>query len=154
MKLGEALAHLKKEKSNLARLISLRKENVYIEKGKTSPFNPIQLGKEINNKLDNIRKLKISIQGTNLKTDLIGYKISIAEGILLIGEIRSKIAQLSSLFREKDRYSFKLRSKDEIEEISQLDEAEIEKERESLEAEKVKLDNAIQITNWKVELVE
>lgn len=50
MKLGEALAHLKKEKSRLARLISLRKENVYVEKGKKTPFDPEELGKDINKK--------------------------------------------------------------------------------------------------------
>ena len=34
MKLREALSNLKKEKSRLARLISLRKDNVYVEEGK------------------------------------------------------------------------------------------------------------------------
>lgn len=154
MKLGEALAQLKKEKSNLARLISLRKENVYIENGKKSPFDPIQLGKDIDQRLDNIRKLKVNIQKTNIEVNVVGYEISLAEGILLIGEIRSKIAQLSNLFKERDRYSFRLRSKDEIEEISQLDESSIENEREELENQKIKLDNSIQVTNWKADLLQ
>ncbi|MDO8740020.1 MAG: hypothetical protein Q7J54_00410 [Candidatus Woesearchaeota archaeon] len=39
MKLGEALSKLKKEKSKLARLILLRKENIYAEEGKMSEFS-------------------------------------------------------------------------------------------------------------------
>ena len=62
MKLGEALAQLKRERSRLARLISLRKENVYVEKGKQSPFNPEQIGRDITGKIDQIRALKIRIQ--------------------------------------------------------------------------------------------
>src|SRR3989344_619409 len=47
MKLGEALSALKKEKSRLARLILLRKENVYIEKGKQAKFDPKKLSEAI-----------------------------------------------------------------------------------------------------------
>ena len=43
MKLGEALSKLKKEKSKLARLISLRKDNVFVEEGKQTPFDPQKL---------------------------------------------------------------------------------------------------------------
>ena len=39
MNIGEALSLLKKEKSRLARLISLRKENVYVEEGKKTEFD-------------------------------------------------------------------------------------------------------------------
>lgn len=154
MKLGEALAQLKKERSRLARLISLRKENVYVEKGKQSPFNPEQIGRDISNKINQIRELKIRIQKTNLKTLLHEEKISLAEAIILIGDIRSKISHLSNLFTEKkEYYSFRLRSKDDIEKIAQLDESDIEKEIESLESEKIRIDNLIQIANWETELV-
>lgn len=154
MKLGEALAQLKKERSRLARLIALRKENVYVEKGKQSPFNPEQISSDINNKINQIRELKIRIQKTNLKTLLNKEKISLAEAIILIGDIRSKISHLSNLFNDKkEYYSFRLRSKDDIEKIAQLDESEIEKEIESLESEKIRIDNSIQIANWEAELV-
>ena len=64
MKLGEALSHLKKEQSRLARSILLRKENVHVEKGKQAKFDPKKLSKEIDKKIDDIRKLKIRIQKT------------------------------------------------------------------------------------------
>ena len=154
MKIGAALALLKKEKSRLARLISLRKINVYVEKGKKTPFDPQKLGKEIDKKIEDIRKLKIKIQKTNLNTEMTSYKLSLAEAIILVNDIRSNISQLSNLFIEKRDYSFRFRDKDEIEKIPQLDESEIEKEMEKLEAEKTHLDNAIQIANWENELIE
>ena len=54
MNLGEALSLLKKEKSRLARLINLRKDNVYVEEGKKSEFNPKKLSEEINIKIEEI----------------------------------------------------------------------------------------------------
>ena len=152
MKIGEALAQLKKEKSRLARLISLRKDNIYVEKGKKTPFDPKTLGEKISDKIENIRKLKVRIQRANLNTALAEKGLSLTEAILQVNDIRSKIAHLSNLFAEKREYSFKWRAKDEIEKIAQLDELEIEKEMEELEAEKTSLDNAIQIANWKTEL--
>src|SRR3989344_2696924 len=154
MKIGEALALLKKEKSRLARLISLRKINVYVEKGKKTPFDPQKLGKEIDKKIEDIRKLKVKIQKTNLSTKLPDFNVSLAEAIILVNDIRSGISLLSGLFKEKSEYSFRFRDKDEIEKVSQLDESEIEKEMEKLETEKTHLDNAIQIANWENELIE
>lgn len=154
MKLGEALAQLKKEKSRLARLISLRKENVYVEKGKKTPFDPEQLGKDLDKKIDEIRKLKIKIQKTNLNSNLSDTPMSLAEAIIMIGDIRSKISHLSCLFNEKREYSFRLRDKDEIEKIAQLNESEIEKEIGNLESGKIHLDNALQVANWQTELID
>lgn len=154
MKLGEALAHLKKEKSRLARLLTLRKENVYVEKGKKTPFDPKELGKDINKKIHDIRKLKINIQRTNLATKVNGSSITLAETILMVGDIRSMIAKLSGLFEEKREYTWRLRDKDQIEKIPQLSESAVDKEMEQLEAEKTRLDNAIQIANWDTELLD
>jgi hypothetical protein len=152
MKLGEALAQLKKEKSRLARLISLRKDNIYVEKGKKTPFDPSKLGKDIEDKIEEIRKLKVDVQRTNLNT-LFENNISLAEAIIKVNDIRSKIAGLSGLFNEKREYSFRLRGKDDIEKVPQLDESKIEEEMENLEAEKTKIDNLIQVINWKTELM-
>ncbi len=152
MKLGEALSKLKKEKSRLARLILLRKENVYVEKGKKTKFDPKKLSKEIDEKIEAIRKLKIKIQKTNLNTKVNGESINLAEAIIKINDLRSKLAHLSSLFEKKERYLF--RDKDEKERVAQLDELEIEDEIEKLEIEKVQLDNKIQITNWTTKLID
>tara|TARA_Y100000310_G_C20592366_1_gene768761 strand:- start:587 stop:1045 length:459 start_codon:yes stop_codon:yes gene_type:complete len=151
MKLGEALSKLKKEKSKLARLISLRKENVYVEEGKKTKFDPKELSKEINNKIEDIRNLKIQIQKTNLNTKIIGDNILLGEAIIKVNDLRSKMGKLSNLF-EKER-SLWYRNKDEKEIIAQLDEIEIEDELEKLEIEKVQLDNKIQITNWTTKLM-
>ncbi len=150
MNIGEALNLLKKEKSRLARLISLRKENTYIEKGKVSDFDLKQISININEKIDHIRHLKIQIQITNLSTEVIGESISLAEAILKVGDIRSKISKLSDLF-EKKRDSWYL-NREQKEMIAQLDESKIEDEIETLENEKARIDNKIQMTNWNTNL--
>lgn len=151
MNLGEALSLLKKEKSRLARLISLRKENVYVEEGKKTEFDPKKLSEEIEKKIEDIRKLKIRIQKTNISSKLDRDNLTIAEAIIKIGDIRSKLSHLSSLFdRKRDRWYF---DKDTKTYIAQLEESEIEKEIEKLEAEKTTLDNKIQISNWNAELL-
>lgn len=152
MKLGEALSKLKKEKSRLARLISLRKENVFVEKGKKTKFDPKKLSIEIDQKIDEIRKLKIRIQKTNQNQIVNGEKISLAEAIIKVNDLRSKLANLSTLFEKKREYLF--RDKDEKEKIAQLDELEIEDDIEKLEIKKVQLDNKIQMTNWTTQLEE
>lgn len=152
MKLGEALSQLKKEQSRLARLIILRKENVYREKGKQTKFNPAKLTEEIDKKLEEIRKLKIKIQKTNLNTHVGGENIILAEAIIKLNDTRSNIANLSILFEKKRDILF--RDKDEIEKIAQLDELKIEDTIEKLEIEKVQLDNKIQITNWTTKLLD
>ena len=150
MKLGEALSQLKKEKSRLARLILLRKENVYVEKGKKTKFNPKKLSKEMDKKIEDIRELKIKVQKTNLNTLVSGEKITLAEAIVKINDLRSRIAHLSDLFEKKRDFLF--RDKDEKGTVAQLDELEVEDQIEKLEIEKVQLDNKILITNWVTQL--
>ena len=152
MKVGEALSKLKKEKSRLARLIMLRKENVYVEEGKKTKLDPKKLSEEINQKIEEIRKLKIRIQKTNLSAIVSGEGISLAEAIIKINDLRSKLAQLVVLFERRERYLF--RDKDEKEMVAQLDELKIEDEMEKLEIEKVQLDNKIQMTNWTTQLID
>ncbi len=152
MNLGEALSLLKKEKSRLARLISLRKENVFVEEGKKTEFDPKKLSEDIEKKIEDIRKLKIRIQKTNISSKLERDNLTIAEAIIKIGDIRSKLSNLSSLFeRKRDRWYF---DKDTKNYIPQLDESETEEEIEKLEAEKTALDNKIQISNWNTELLD
>lgn len=150
MKIGEALSELKRGEKRLTRLIELRKDNVFIEKGKKSDFDIDKLSEEINNKVEEIRTLKIKIQKTNLTTKIPNEGILLAEAIIKVNDLRAKISNLSRLFEEKRDFLF--RDKDKVEKTSQLNQAEIEKEIESLEKEKIDLDNKIQITNWETEL--
>lgn len=152
MKLGEALSQLKKYQSRLARLISLRKDNVYVEEGKKTRLDPKKLSEEIDKRIENIRELKVKIQKTNLNTKVSEEDIILSEAIIKVNDLRSKIADLSKLFeRERDIWS---RDKDEKDKVPQLDELEIENKIEKLEINKTKLDNKIQITNWGTELVD
>ena len=151
MKLGEALSQLKKDRSRLARLISLRKENVFVEEGKKTKFDPEKLSTEIDKKIDDIRLLKIKIQNTNLNTKVIGENMLLAEAIIKVNDLRSKLSHLSTLFEKKREFLY--RDKDEKEKVAQLDELEIEDELQRLEIEKSQLDNKIQITNWTTQLL-
>ena len=152
MNIGEALSLLKKEKSRLARLINLRKENIYIEEGKKSEFDPKKLTEDINLKIDEIRRLKIKITKTNLASGIPGEKISLAEAIIKVGDIRSKIAQLNNLFERKRSLWYSEKETKIV--IAQLNESEIEDEIEKLENEKSNLDNKIQLANWNAKLLE
>lgn len=152
MKLGEALSKLKKEKSRLARLIQLRKENVYVEEGKKTKFDPKKLSKEIDEKIEEIRRLKIKVQKANLETNVEGENMTLAEVIIKVNDLRSKISHLSSLFEKRSLLLY--REKDEKSLIAQLDELKIEDEIEKIEIEKVQLDNKIQTTNWTTKLID
>ncbi|MDP3917002.1 MAG: hypothetical protein Q8Q42_01810 [Nanoarchaeota archaeon] len=151
MKLGEALSKLKKEKSKLARLISLRKENVYTDGNKKTAFDPNELSQEINKKIKEIRNLKIKIQTTNLKINVFEESMSMTEAIIEVNDIRNEISNLSALFERKREWL--LRDSDD-KKVAQLDEKSIEKEIENLEEKKVQLDNKIQITNWTTQFDE
>jgi uncharacterized protein YchJ len=151
MNLGEALSLLKKEKSRLVRLITLRKDNVFVEEGKKTEFDPKKISEDIDKKIEDIRKLKIRILKTNINSRLKDESLTIAEAIIKIGDIRSKLSNLSTLFdRRKERWYFEKEPKNYI---SQLEETLIEKEIEKLEQEKTQLDNKIQMSNWNTELL-
>ncbi|MGV8152043.1 MAG: hypothetical protein ACP5OG_03105 [Candidatus Nanoarchaeia archaeon] len=152
MNLGEALSLLKKEKSRLVRLISLRKESIFFEEGKTPAFDSKKLTQEINSKIEDIRKLKIRIEKTNLNTKLSGDDLNISEAIIKIGDIRSKIANLSSLFERKRDIWYLDKDKKEL--IAQISESDIEEEIQKLEIEKGILDNKLQMTNWNTKLLD
>src|SRR3989344_1804003 len=117
MKIGEALSLLKKEKSRLSRLISLRKENVFVEKGKEPQFSVKNLTEEINKKTEDIRKLKIKLQKTNQSTKILDDNLTLAEAIIRIDDIRKNISNLSELFEK--RSLFRDKNENEIPVIEQ-----------------------------------
>ncbi len=146
MKLGEALTELKREQNRLARLILLRKEHVYREEGKPARFDPQALTKEINKKGDQIRNLKLRIQCTNIATKVPEEKMTVAEAIIKMNDIRNEIKNLAGLFERRSSYLF--RDKDEVKKTTAIDERKVEEEIEKLEKEKTRLDNKIQTINW------
>lgn len=152
MKIGEALSKLKKEKGKLSRFIQLRKQNVFAEEGKKPKFDPNELTKNINAKIEEIRKLKISIQEANMKTKVIGEDIILAEAIIKVNDLRSELAQLSTLFEKKKDIWY--RNKDDKEMVAHVDEETVENLIEKLEVEKAQLDNKIQMTNWTAKITD
>lgn len=152
MKLGEALSLLKKEKAKLSRLITLRKENFYIENKKKPPFDIKDLTKQINEKTEEIRELKLKIQKANLSTKLVDSDVKLSEAIIKISDLRTKISDLNNLFERKRDYIF--RDKSDIVRCPLIEEKKIEEEIEKLQVEKTNLDNKIQVTNWTAELLD
>ena len=110
----------------------------------------MDISKQIDNKTEEIRKLKIRIQKTNLSAIVNAENMILAEAIIKVNDMRGKIGDLSKLF-ERKRDSCYL-DKDQKEMVAQIDESVIEDEIENLENEKAKLDNAIQMTNWRAQL--
>ena len=146
MKLGEALTELKREQNKLSRLILLRKDHIYREEGTPTKFDPQHLSTEINKKVNEIRDLKLRIQHTNIATKISGEKITLAEAIIKMSDVRNEIKNLTGLFERRNEYLF--REKDERKRITAIDERIVEKEIEKLENERTQLDNKIQVTNW------
>jgi len=151
MKLGEALSKLKKEKSGLARMIELRKENVLLPVDEKPSFNPEKLTLKINKKIVEIRKLKLSIQKTNMTQKIKNTNQLISEAIIKINDFRSILSSLRNLFYRKP--SLFHREKDDVKMVAHLKETAIEEEIKKIQSEKTKLDDLLQITNWSTELI-
>lgn len=151
MKIGEALVEKKKFQSRLAKCNDLLQKSYYYRKEKPD-FSYKKLRVEIDDITKKIRKLKIDIQYTNM-TETVPYKgknITLAELIILIGDIRAEIATIGNLYQNMDQYSFM----DENTTImkSQVPPEEIEENIKALNQEKSELDALLQHTNWTVNL--
>lgn len=152
MKIGEALVEKKKFQSRLAKCNDLLQKSYYYRQSKPD-FSYKKIRTEIDDITKKIRKLKIDIQYTNM-TETVSYKektITLAEMIILIGDIRAEIATIGNLYRSNaDRYSFM----DENTTIMkpQVPPEEIEENIKSLNQEKSKLDSLLQHTNWTIDL--
>lgn len=125
---------------------------MYVKEGKKPAFDVKELTDKINGKIDEIRKLKIQIMKTNLETKI--GDTTLAEAIVKIGDLRSKLANLTDLVKLDRSDWLWSRKEKEIEYVPQIDEAMVEDEIKKLEKEKVKLDNEIQKLNWTADLVE
>jgi flagellar biosynthesis/type III secretory pathway chaperone len=151
MKLGALLSDIKGKQSRLSRLMSISKETMYVEVGKTPKMDYKEVSAEIERLVKEIRLSKLKIQEANMKNKLPDYDMSIAEAIMKVGDLRSLIAYKSGLIRYSKTLSWD-REEINIEYNPQVEEKKIEKEIEELSKEKIKLDNAIQKANWSVEV--
>ncbi len=134
------------------RKINLR-ESTFSYKKDESPEIPFAaITTEIKQLAADIRDLKLQIEFTNDSTlvDFSGEKVSIMGLILRIGDLRSELKQLNAL-TEKKRFSF-LHDDEAKEVVRQLSQLELNKEIETLESEKDKIDSFLQKTNWAVDV--
>lgn len=147
MKMGEMLTELKKEKEDLTRLLSLRKETFWVEGNKKPAISTAELTARIEEKINSVRKMKLKIQEENLKTKV--GEISLAEAILKIADLRNETKNLAEL-KDGDR-GWALRDEKEHKR-PQLNPLQIEELVEKLQKQKTKLDSQIQSVNWKQEI--
>jgi hypothetical protein len=148
MKLGEALTLLRNKKSRISQLHTKLMKTFYVDDGREPDFEYTDLHDEIEKESKNIRKLKLAIIKTNLETILPNH-MSLQEGILQIGEYRSKLSLLEALTKLETPSRRRLWETDkEIISNPQVPVADIDKEIKKLSYEKSKLDNMIQVANW------
>jgi len=150
MNLGEALLELKGMRSELVRLMEVR-ENSFSYEGEKPNEDIKDLSKEIVKLTLEIRKLKIKIENTNHTSfiDTPDGKMTIAETIIYIADMRSELASLEKLrgkYRNEDSWRETKPKKYQVEqkELLQL--------IRSVEKKKVKMDGFLSSWNWKVEL--
>jgi|GEM_PF-1441395 hypothetical protein len=157
MKIGEALARTKLLKNKLVELQKLQRRTFFVEEGKTKEANFDELDRELSKVMEELRELKLKIQRANLNTyiEWKGRKISLAEAILIIGDLRSQLAHLDALETDSKfgiRSLFDRKTKDEVEYLPQKSRVELLELKKKLEAEKTALDNLVQSTNWRTEI--
>lgn len=151
MLLGAALQELKIMQSKLLRLYRLREETFNVLENKAVEVDFEKISKEIDELILEIRSLKVRINKTNsnVSIDVENKKISIAELIIMIGDLRSELSQFELL---KPRGPVYLGGQ-AVEYIPQRKQDAIAKKIADMEQRKADLDKILQATNWKTELV-
>jgi hypothetical protein len=152
MKLGGLLSDIKGKQSRLSRLMDISKEIFYYEEGKSPKLDYKEISKEIDSLVDEIRHLKVMVQGINIANKLPNSKMILAEAIIKVADLRSLIAYKSGLIKYERNRSIWDEDRAKVNLIPQVEEKTLEKEIEELSDEKIALDNAIQVANWSIEI--
>lgn len=151
MKLGSLLSEIKGKQSRLSRLIDISKETMYVEDGKEPKMDYKEVSEETNKLIDDIRQLKLKVMKANLENTLPDSDMTLAEAILKVGDLRSRMSNKSGLIRYSKIHIWNIDDK-KIDFVPQVKEKEIEDEIKELSKEKIKLDNQIQKANWSIEV--
>jgi len=157
MNLGEALLELKARRSELVRLQELRENSFKFKREGRKPDEKFaDLSAEIEKLISGIRKLKMRIESANhaRSIDTPEGKMSIAEAIHYVADMRSELACLQKLkeeYKSKERW---MREEDASEYEFQVPQRELLKMINGLEAKKVRMDAFLSSWNWKVEVAE
>ncbi len=152
MKIGEALALIKAKKGYLVSQYELLNEHMYYEAGRSPDFKAEEIMENIEKAEEELRRLKLSVTKANMEKNL-ENDMSLAEAIIFVGDLRSKIAQMTKASKHphRDRLFFDIEDK-RIEYEPQIHPQEMEKKIQELEAKKTKLDAELQKANWKLEV--
>lgn len=152
MLLGAALQELKIKQSKLSRLNDLRRDTFNVLENKEVEVDFNEITNEINDLIEETRKLKVSISKTNNNSmlEVDGKNMTIQELILLIGDLRSELFQLQYL---KPRGPVYLGGQ-AVEYIPQIKQDEMANMISELEEKKANLDKILQSTNWETQLIE
>ncbi len=152
MKIGEALALIKAKKGYIASQYELLNEQMYYEAGKKPDFEAHSIIENVEKAEKELRELKLAVTRANMDKKL-ENGVSLAEAIILIGDIRGKIAHMSKSVKNphRGRLYYDVDEK-RIEYVAQIHPKEIDDSVRELEAEKRKLDAELQKANWKLEI--
>ncbi len=152
MKIGEALALIKAKKGYIASQYELLNEQMHYEVGKKPDFDAHEIIDNIEKTERELRQLKLSVAIANMEKKL-DNEMSLAEAIIYIGDLRSKIGQMSKAAKNphRGRLYYDVDEK-RIEYVPQIHPKEIDNRVRELEAEKRKLDAELQKANWKLEV--
>jgi uncharacterized protein YchJ len=151
MKLGALLSEIKGKQSRLARLMQVSRDIMYVETGKKPKLDYKEVAKEIDELIDSIRNLKLQVMQTNMGNMLPDTKMTLAEAIIKVADLRSQIAYKTQLVKYSSRSDFWDTEK-KVEFLPQVEEKVLEDELKKLSDEKIKLDNLIQKVNWSIEV--
>lgn len=152
MKIGEALALIKAKRSYLVGQYELLNEQMYYEAGKKPDFDANEIIKNIEKGEKELMHLKLAVMRANMEKKL-ENGMSLAETIIFIGDIRSKISQMSRAAKNphRDRLFYDMKDK-RIEYVPQIQPKDIEAKVRELETEKRRLDAELQKANWGIDI--
>lgn len=151
MKLAEALQERADINRKIQQLTSRISDNVLVQEGEQPLENPEQLKRELDGAIDRLTHLIACINDTNCKTIIEGQSLTqlLAKKDTLI----EKISSYRSIIRTAGNISHRARGT-EIKIKTTISVPIWQKELDSLEKELRLLDNRLQESNWKTELIE
>lgn len=152
MKLAQALqerADLNKKISQLEYRLSM---NAVVQEGENSLENPKELLKELNANYDSLEMFISKINLTNCNTKTEYNNLTLTELIAKRDVLTKRINSYRNLASNASNVIPRA-SRSEIKILSNVDVKKIQKEIDSMSCDLRKIEDAIQFTNWTVELM-
>lgn len=151
MKLAEALQERADINRNIEQLKKRLSNNVLVQEGEQTAEDPKKLKQELDNSLDRLAYLVAHINQTNCETAIDGQTLTklIAQKDVLM----MKIAAYKDIVYTASQTSYRARNT-EIKIKSAINVADWQGEIDRLSKEVRLLDNKLQETNWRTDLIE